>query len=96
MKGSDSSVHAQSTGEESNSSDTEMSERGGGVEANMPSQSTLDLVQPKSEPQEYLDHSPHTPHHNNSLVLDPTRTPTFPAALLGLQGHLLDLRLDRN
>ncbi|XP_054281906.1 protein abrupt-like isoform X2 [Macrosteles quadrilineatus] len=89
LKGSDSSVHAQSTGEESNSSgDTGLSERGGNNPSLPPG---MDLVHPKSEPQDYSEHSqqPPTPHHNNSLaVLDPSRTPNFPAALLGLQGLL--------
>ncbi|XP_067001386.2 protein abrupt [Anabrus simplex] len=73
---SDSSLQAQSTGEDSNSSDTAMSDRGGRMS---------DLV-PKSEPNDYstMDDSPH--HGNGNLGLDAQRTPTFPAALLGLQG----------
>ncbi|XP_022197139.2 protein abrupt [Nilaparvata lugens] len=81
LKGSDSSMHAHSTGEESNSSDTALSDRGGlggGVG------SGIDLVTPKSEPQEYS--SDHHNSHNNSLILDPSRNPNFPAALLGLPG----------
>ncbi|CAH1389009.1 unnamed protein product [Nezara viridula] len=78
LKGnSDSSVHAQSTGEESNSSDTGLSERGNGPH------SMADLIQPKTEPADY-SHD----HHNNSMIMDPSRTPNFPAALLGLQGRL--------
>lgn len=80
-------MHAHSTGEESNSSDTGLSERGGlGGGGPPPLPPGLDLIHPKSEPQDYSEHPP-TPHHNNSLVLDPSRTPNFPAALLGLQGH---------
>ncbi|XP_014249673.1 protein abrupt-like isoform X2 [Cimex lectularius] len=82
---SDSSVHAQSTGEESNSSDTGLSERGAVSDRGL-SISTMngphsmaDLIQPKTEPSEYGD-------HHNSLVMDPNRTPNFSAALLGLQG----------
>ncbi|PNF42552.1 hypothetical protein B7P43_G06917 [Cryptotermes secundus] len=73
---SDSSLQAQSTGEESNSSDTN-SERGA---------STLDLIRPKLEPNDYssLDDSHHH-HGNGGLGLDPTRTSFPAAALLGLQ-----------
>ncbi|KAF6214987.1 hypothetical protein GE061_009735 [Apolygus lucorum] len=100
MKGhSDSSVHAQSTGEESNSSDTGLSERGLGSErdgrtptdrhpgdrglmsGNGP-HSMADLITPKTEPSDYPS------DHHNSLMMDPSRTPNFPAALLGLQGRL--------
>lgn len=45
----------------------------------------MDLVTPKSEPQDYAG-SDHQNNSHNSLVLDPSRTPNFPAALLGLQG----------
>lgn len=84
LKGnSDSSLHAHSTGEESNSSDTGLSDRGGALGSG--SGGGMDLVTPKSEPQDYAN-SEHQNSHNNSLVLDPSRTPNFPAALLGLQG----------
>ncbi|RZF35932.1 hypothetical protein LSTR_LSTR008502 [Laodelphax striatellus] len=79
LKGSDSSMHAHSTGEESNSSDTGLSDRGG-----LGSVGGMDLVTPKSEPQEYSND--HHNSHNNSLILDPSRNPNFPAALLGLPG----------
>ncbi|KAL1124655.1 hypothetical protein AAG570_001279 [Ranatra chinensis] len=85
MKGnSDSSVHAHSTGEESNSSDTGLSERGLSSSGNG-HHTMADLVHPKTEPADYTpEHHP----HNNSMVMDPSRTPNFPAALLGLQGRL--------
>ncbi|PSN37515.1 abrupt [Blattella germanica] len=74
---SDSSLQAQSTGEDSNSSDTAMSERGGPM---------ADLLRPKSEPNDYGSMDDNNHHHGNgNLGLDATRTPPFPAALLGLQ-----------
>lgn len=79
---SDSSVHAQSTGEESNSSDTALSERGLSISGNGP-HSISDLTQPKTEPPDYLGPPD---HHTNSSVMDPTRQSNFQAALLGLQG----------
>lgn len=88
---SDSSIHAQSTGEESNSSDTGLSERGlapdrEGRDRGMPlsgngPHSMADLITPKTEPSDYSQD-----HHSNSLMMDPSRTPNFSAALLGLQG----------
>ncbi|GLH00718.1 Protein abrupt [Gryllus bimaculatus] len=73
---SDSSLQAQSTGEDSNSSDTAASDRGGPMS---------DLVQPKSEPSDYSTMDDNHPG-NGSMGLDHQRTPPFPAALLGLQG----------
>ncbi|KAK9510088.1 hypothetical protein O3M35_004945 [Rhynocoris fuscipes] len=82
LKGnSDSSIHAHSTGEESNSSDTALSERGLSISGNGP-HSISDLTQPKSEPPDYLGPPD---HHNSSGMMDPSRNPNFPAALLGLQ-----------
>ncbi|XP_021935070.1 protein abrupt [Zootermopsis nevadensis] len=74
---SDSSLQAQSTGEDSNSSDTN-SERGPPIG---------DLIRPKLEPNDYSSVDDNHHHHGNgNLGLDPTRTPPFPAAaLLGLQ-----------
>nr|XP_018909633.1 PREDICTED: protein abrupt-like isoform X3 [Bemisia tabaci] len=67
---SESSLHAHSTGEDSNSSDTELSERGHSV--------TGDGV--KSEPNsDFNDHGSHPMDHARP-------PPNFPAALLGLQG----------
>ncbi|KAK6632036.1 hypothetical protein RUM44_007066 [Polyplax serrata] len=71
---SDSSLQAHSTGEESNSSDTNLSDRG-----------PAEMPHLKSEPSDYSPNDEHTPH-NMSNHLDPSRTPSFPAALLGLQG----------
>lgn len=73
-------MQAQSTGEDSNSSDTAMSDRGGHMS---------DII-PKLEPNDYggLDDNLH--HHGNGIGLDPQRTPSFPAALLGLQGDCYD------
>lgn len=68
---SESSLHAHSTGEDSNSSDTELSERGHSV--------TGDGV--KSEPNsDFNDHGSHPMDHARP-------PPNFPAALLGLQGN---------
>lgn len=65
---SESSLAAHSTGEESNSSDTNLSDRG-----QMP-----DLAHLKSEPSDF------SPTEGNNHL--DSRTPSFPAALLGLQG----------
>ncbi|XP_049815482.1 protein abrupt isoform X1 [Schistocerca nitens] len=77
---SESSLQAQSTGEDSNSSDTAMSDRGGHM---------TDIV-PKTEPSEFgsADDNQQLHHHGNGngIGLDTQRTPPFPAALLGLQG----------
>ncbi|RZC34474.1 hypothetical protein BDFB_003809, partial [Asbolus verrucosus] len=70
---SDSSLQAQSTGEDSNSSDTAMSDHG-------------DRVTPKTEPSDYPMLDDHHPFNTNGGLIDQTRTPTFPGALLGLQG----------
>ncbi|XP_008194391.1 protein abrupt isoform X2 [Tribolium castaneum] len=70
---SDSSLQAQSTGEDSNSSDTAMSDHG-------------DPVTPKTEPSDYPMLDDHHPFNTNGGLIDQTRTPTFPGALLGLQG----------
>lgn len=88
LKGtSESSLHAHSTGEESNSSDTGLSERGVPTANNSNMGIGIDLVHPKTEPSDYSSNEHHHHNtHNNSLVLDPSRTPNFPAALLGLQG----------
>lgn len=73
---SDSSLQAQSTGEDSNSSDTAMSEHG-------------DRVTPKTEPSDYPLLDEHHPFNTNGGLLDQPRTPTFPGALLGIQGKQL-------
>lgn len=70
---SDSSLQAQSTGEDSNSSDTAMSEHG-------------DRVTPKTEPSDYPLLDEHHPFNTNGGLMDQPRTPTFPGALLGIQG----------
>lgn len=66
-------MQAQSTGEDSNSSDTAMSDHG-------------DPVTPKTEPSDYPMLDDHHPYSTNGGLIDQTRTPTFPGALLGLQG----------
>lgn len=76
---SDSSLQAHSTGEESNSSDTNLSDRG----------PMTDLCHLKSEPSDYSPNNDEHPTHSGSNHLDPSRTPSFPAALLGLQGKTL-------
>lgn len=73
---SDSSLQAQSTGEDSNSSDTAMSDHG-------------DPVTPKTEPSDYPSMDDHLPFTSNGGHMDQPRTPTFPGALLGLQGKYL-------
>ncbi|KAK5646400.1 hypothetical protein RI129_004864 [Pyrocoelia pectoralis] len=70
---SDSSLQAQSTGEDSNSSDTAPSDHG-------------DPVTPKTEPSDYPMLDDQHPFNTNGGLLDQPRTPTFPGALLGLQG----------
>lgn len=69
-------MQAQSTGEDSNSSDTAMSDHG-------------DPVTPKTEPSDYPMLDDHHPFNTNGGLIDQTRTPTFPGALLGLQGKIL-------
>lgn len=72
-------MQAQSTGEDSNSSDTALSERG--------------RVTPKPEPGDYsgmLDDHPLLNSNGSSNMLDQPRTPTFPGALLGLSGKYFD------
>ncbi|KAG5878844.1 hypothetical protein JTB14_018983 [Gonioctena quinquepunctata] len=72
---SDSSIQAQSTGEDSNSSDTAMSEHGD------------EPVTPKTEPSDYPMLDDHHPFNTNGGIMDPSRTPGgFHNALLGLQG----------
>ncbi|XP_017786125.1 PREDICTED: protein abrupt isoform X2 [Nicrophorus vespilloides] len=71
---SDSSLQAQSTGEDSNSSDTAMSDH------------ERDPVTPKTEPTDYPMMDDHHPYSTNGGLMDQTRTPTFPSALLSLQG----------
>ncbi|XP_072390249.1 protein abrupt [Diabrotica undecimpunctata] len=72
---SESSIQAQSTGEDSNSSDTAMSDHGD------------DPVTPKTEPSEYPMLDDHHPFSTNGGIMDPTRGPGgFHNALLGLQG----------
>ncbi|XP_018334623.1 protein abrupt-like [Agrilus planipennis] len=70
---SDSSLQAQSTGEESNSSDTAMSDHG-------------DRVTPKTEPSDYPMLDDQHPYNTNGGLMDQHRAPSFPGALLGLQG----------
>nr|CAD7438181.1 unnamed protein product [Timema bartmani] len=90
LKGnSDSSLQAHSTGEDSNSSDTAMSDRGGTMSDLMP-------ILPKTEPNDYgsMEDNHHHHHHhpgNGNLGMDSPRTPSFPAALLSLQGITLVL-----
>ncbi|KAJ8983798.1 hypothetical protein NQ317_008116 [Molorchus minor] len=60
---SDSSIQAQSTGEDSNSSDTAMSEH------------VDEPVTPKTEPSEYPMLDDHHPFSTNGGLMDPTRTP---------------------
>lgn len=77
---SDSSILAQSTGEDSNSSDTAMSDAGHGDES----------VTPKTEPSDYPMLDDHHPFNSNGGIMDPSRTPGgFHNALLGLQGRYL-------
>ncbi|XP_060519049.1 protein abrupt isoform X2 [Cylas formicarius] len=64
---------AQSTGDDSSSSDTAISDHG-------------DPVTPKTEPPDYPLLDEHNPFHTNGGLLDQTRPPSFPGALLGLQG----------
>ncbi|XP_060519051.1 protein abrupt isoform X4 [Cylas formicarius] len=70
---SESPVQAQSTGDDSSSSDTAISDHG-------------DPVTPKTEPPDYPLLDEHNPFHTNGGLLDQTRPPSFPGALLGLQG----------
>ncbi|CAG9858787.1 unnamed protein product [Phyllotreta striolata] len=72
---SDSSIQAQSAGEDSNSSDTAMSDHGD------------DPVTLKTEPSDYSMLDDHHPFSTNGGIMDPSRTPGgFHNALLGLQG----------
>lgn len=72
---SDSSIQAQSAGEDSNSSDTAMSDHGD-------EPATL-----KTEPSDYPLLDDHHPFSTNGGIMDPTRNPGgFHNALLGLQG----------
>ncbi|XP_030754323.1 protein abrupt-like isoform X2 [Sitophilus oryzae] len=78
-KSSNNSESPQQTCEDSNSSDTAPSDHGDG-----------EPVTPKTEPPDYpnmLDE--HNPFHTNGGLLDQTRSPSFPGALLGLQDHPL-------
>lgn len=71
--------HPQSTCEDSNSSDTALSEHGDG-----------EHVTPKTEPSEYPNMmDEHNPFHTNGGLMDQSRPPSFPGALLGLQGEEL-------
>ncbi|CAH0557638.1 unnamed protein product [Brassicogethes aeneus] len=72
---SDSSLQAQSTGEDSNSSDTAMSEHGD----DGPNNNT------KTEQSDYPMLDDHHPYNTNGGLMDQSRNP-FPGALLGLQG----------
>lgn len=45
-----------------------------------------DPVTPKTEPSDYPMLDDHHPYSTNGGLIDQTRTPTFPGALLGLQG----------
>lgn len=68
----------QSNCEDSNSSDTALSEHGDG-----------EPVTPKTEPSDYASlMDEHNPFHTNGGLLDQSRPPSFPGALLGLQGKL--------
>ncbi|XP_049821815.1 protein abrupt isoform X2 [Aethina tumida] len=69
---SDSSLQAQSTGEDSNSSDTAMSDHGHDVT-------------PKTEPSDYPMLDDHHPYNTNGGLMDQNRS-SFPGALLGLPG----------
>lgn len=78
---SESSLQAQSTGEDSNSSSTALSDRGG-------------PVTPKTEPSDYPMLEDHPLLNTNGSgpgpgMMDQSRT--FPGALLGLQGELINL-----
>lgn len=78
---SDSSLQAQSTGDDS-SSDTQMSEH------------DREPVTPKTEPSDYPMLDDHNPFSTNGGLMDPSRTPTFPGALLNLPGtiFIVDMR----
>ncbi|XP_056635655.1 protein abrupt isoform X1 [Diorhabda sublineata] len=72
---SESSIQAQSTGEDSNSSDTAISDHGD------------DPITPKTEPSDYPMLDDHHPFNTNGGIMDPSRGPGgFHNALLGLQG----------
>jgi hypothetical protein len=47
-----------------------------------------DPVTPKTEPSDYPMLDDHHPFNTNGGLIDQTRTPTFPGALLGLQGKI--------
>ncbi|KAL3283142.1 hypothetical protein HHI36_006296, partial [Cryptolaemus montrouzieri] len=70
---SESSIQAHSTGEESNSSDTAMSDHN-------------DPITPKTEISDYPMLDDHHPYNSNGGLMDQNRPPSFPGALLGLQG----------
>ncbi|XP_044752207.1 protein abrupt-like isoform X1 [Coccinella septempunctata] len=70
---SESSMQAHSTGEESNSSDTAMSDH-------------QDPITPKTEISDYPMLDDHHPYNSNGGLMDQSRQSSFPGALLGLQG----------
>lgn len=45
-----------------------------------------DRVTPKTEPSDYPLLDEHHPFNTNGGLMDQPRTPTFPGALLGIQG----------
>lgn len=71
---SDSSHQAQSTGEDSNSSDTALSDHG-------------EPLTPKTEPSDYPMMDDTHSYNTNGGLLDQSRATSFPGALLGLQGE---------
>ncbi|KAK9879488.1 hypothetical protein WA026_006558 [Henosepilachna vigintioctopunctata] len=72
---SESSMQAHSTGEESNSSDTALSEHNHNIT-------------PKTEISDYPMLDDHHPYNSNGGLMDQSRPPPFPGALLGMQGFL--------
>lgn len=49
-----------------------------------------DPITPKTEPSDYPMMDDHLPFTSNGGHMDPSRTPTFPSALLGLQGNIIN------
>ncbi|KAF7271289.1 hypothetical protein GWI33_015807 [Rhynchophorus ferrugineus] len=78
-KSNNNSESPNQTCEDSNSSDTALSEHGDG-----------EAVTPKTEPPDYSSMlEEHNPFHTNGGLMDQNRPPSFPGALLGLQDHPL-------
>lgn len=77
---SESSMQAHSTGDESNSSDTAMSDH-------------HDTITPKTEISDYPMLDDHHPYSSNGGLMDQNRPPSFPGGLLGLQGNFYKLSL---